>query len=91
MAFQYQVRDSFYWGATDIWLTDPLLQMYSAICLVATLWITNQAKYEFITLWMIIVLSLLYPIYLVATAVVGLYGHTRHVSRYTSWNTTARG
>lgn len=64
---------------------------FSAICLVATLWITDRAKSEFISLPMIIMFSILYPIYLVVTAVVGLYGHARQVSKYTSWNTTARG
>ncbi|KAJ9353831.1 CAZyme family GT2 [Paecilomyces variotii] len=67
------------------------LFIVSAICLVATLWITDRAKSEFISLPMIIMFSILYPIYLVVTAVVGLYGHARQVSKYTSWNTTARG
>lgn len=63
----------------------------SVICLVATLWITNHAKSEFITFWMIGLFSAIYPIYLVLTAIVGLYGHARQVSKYTNWNTTARG
>lgn len=63
----------------------------SVVCLVATLWITNHAKSEFITFWMIGLFSAIYPAYLVLTAIVGLYGHARQVSKYTNWNTTARG
>lgn len=65
--------------------------LISAMCLIATLWITDRAKSEFISLPMIITFSILYPIYLVVTAIVGLYGHARQISKYSSWNTTARG
>ncbi|OJJ42465.1 hypothetical protein ASPZODRAFT_105165 [Penicilliopsis zonata CBS 506.65] len=67
------------------------LFIISVSCLLATLWITHRAKSEFIDPWMIVVFSVTYPVYLVITAVVGLYGHARLVSRYSAWNPTARG
>ncbi|KAF2474972.1 N-acetylglucosaminyltransferas-like protein [Lindgomyces ingoldianus] len=66
------------------------LFIISIICLIATLWITNQVKSEFVSRWMIIVFSIQYPLYLVLSATIGLYGHARQVVRYSSWNPTAR-
>jgi len=63
---------------------------YSAICLIATLVITNRVKSEFVSPWMIIVFSIIFPLYLILTATIGLYGHARQVSKYSSWNPTAR-
>ncbi|KAF2456993.1 N-acetylglucosaminyltransferas-like protein [Lineolata rhizophorae] len=66
------------------------LLIVSIVCLLATLWITNRAKSEFATPWMIVVFSLLYPVYLIINATIGLYGHARQVINYSSWNPTAR-
>ena len=62
----------------------------SAICLITTLVITNRVKSEFVSPWMIVVFSVFFPFYLVLTAVIGLYGHARQISKYSSWNPTAR-
>jgi len=66
------------------------MDFHSCICLIATLVITNNAKSEFITRWMIVVFSVIFPAYLVVNATIGLYGHARLVSKYSSWNPTAR-
>ncbi|KAF2810383.1 N-acetylglucosaminyltransferas-like protein [Mytilinidion resinicola] len=66
------------------------LFIISIVCLVATLWITNQVKSEFVSRGMIISFSLMYPGYLILSATIGLYGHARQVVRYSSWNPTAR-
>lgn len=62
----------------------------SFVCLVATLWITNQVKSEFVSRKMIILFSVTYPFYLVLSATIGLYGHARQIVKYSSWNPTAR-
>ena len=62
----------------------------SIICLIATLWITNQVKSDFVSRKMIILFSVLYPFYLVVNATIGLYGHARQLVKYSSWNPTAR-
>ena len=62
----------------------------SAICLIGTLVITYRAKSEFVTRRMIVGFSAFYPVYLILTATIGLYGHARQVSKYSSWNPTAR-
>ncbi|EMD91058.1 glycosyltransferase family 2 protein [Bipolaris maydis ATCC 48331] len=66
------------------------LFIISVICLIATLWITNQVKSEFVSRKMIILFSVLYPFYLVLSATIGLYGHARQLVKYSSWNPTAR-
>ncbi|KAI9839456.1 MAG: hypothetical protein M1819_002081 [Sarea resinae] len=66
------------------------LFIISLTCLIATLVITFRVKSEFITPGMIVMFSAFYPVYLVLMAVVGLYGHARQVSKYSSWNPTAR-
>ncbi|KAJ4370386.1 hypothetical protein N0V83_004904 [Neocucurbitaria cava] len=66
------------------------LFIISLVCLVATLWITNQVKSEFVSRRMIIIFSALYPFYLVVNATIGLYGHARQLVKYSSWNPTAR-
>ncbi|KAF2015708.1 glycosyltransferase family 2 protein [Aaosphaeria arxii CBS 175.79] len=67
-----------------------LVQHRIIICLVATLWITNQVKSEFVSRKMIILFSIQYPFYLVFMAVIGLYGHARQIVKYSNWNPTAR-
>lgn len=62
----------------------------SIVCLIATLWITNRVKSEFISRKMIILFSIQYPFYLVLMATMGLYGHARQIVKYSSWNPTAR-
>ncbi|KAF2263613.1 N-acetylglucosaminyltransferas-like protein [Lojkania enalia] len=66
------------------------LFIISVICLIATLWITNQVKSEFVSRKMIILFSVLYPFYLILAATIGLYGHARQIVKYSSWNPTAR-
>lgn len=66
------------------------LFIISIICLLATLWITNQVKSEFISRKMIIIFSIQYPAYLVLSATIGLYGHARQIVKYSSWNPTSR-
>ncbi|CAA9964660.1 hypothetical protein CFE70_008311 [Pyrenophora teres f. teres 0-1] len=66
------------------------LFVISIICLLATLWITNQVKSEFVSRKMIILFSVLYPFYLILNATIGLYGHARQIVNYSSWNPTAR-
>jgi hypothetical protein len=39
---------------------------------------------------MIFWFSIIFPFYLVFTAIIGIYGHGRQVSKYSSWNPTAR-
>ncbi|KAF2757840.1 N-acetylglucosaminyltransferas-like protein [Pseudovirgaria hyperparasitica] len=62
----------------------------SVLCLVATLWITNRVKSEFVTRWDIVVFSVFYAFYIIVNATIGLYGHARQVARYSSWNPTVR-
>jgi len=66
------------------------LFVISIICLLATLWITNQVKSEFVSRKMIISFSIMYPFYLILSATIGLYGHARQIVKYSSWNPTAR-
>ncbi|KAH7072661.1 N-acetylglucosaminyltransferas-like protein [Paraphoma chrysanthemicola] len=66
------------------------LFIISIVCLIATLWITNQVKSEFVSRRMIIMFSILYPFYLVLNATIGLYGHARQLVKYSSWNPTER-
>ncbi|KAF2876452.1 N-acetylglucosaminyltransferas-like protein [Massariosphaeria phaeospora] len=66
------------------------LFVVSIICLVATLWITNKVKSEFISRKMIVLFSIQYPFYLILMATIGLYGHARQIVKYSSWNPTAR-
>jgi hypothetical protein len=61
VAFLHQVGD----------LHDPsdihqIAKYHSIICLIATLWITNNVKSEFVSRWMIIQFSMMYPAYLVS-------------------------
>lgn len=52
--------------------------------------ITDRVKSEFISARMIILFSVLFPFYLILSAIIGLYGHARQVCKYTSWNPTPR-
>ncbi|CAD6446012.1 3f34c605-432e-4322-94d1-98aa958e5afc [Sclerotinia trifoliorum] len=74
--FQYPVSEWFFF--------------VSIFCLIGTLWVTNQVKSEFATRLMIIKFSIAYPFYLLFLATIGIYGHARHVVKYSSWNPTAR-
>ena len=67
-----------------------MIIIYSALCLIATLVITVRVRSEFIDFWMFFVFSAFFPIYLVINATIGLYGHAREMSKYSSWNPTAR-
>ncbi|KAF8866737.1 N-acetylglucosaminyltransferas-like protein [Acephala macrosclerotiorum] len=62
----------------------------SLLCLIATLYITNRVRSEFVDRWMIVAFSVIYPFYLVLAATIGLYGHARAVTKYSAWNPTAR-
>ncbi|KAK6604168.1 hypothetical protein H4I95_06071 [Botrytis cinerea] len=74
--FQYPVSEWFFF--------------VSIFCLIGTLWVTNQVKSEFASRWMIIKFSIAYPFYLLFLATIGLYGHARQLTKYSSWNPTAR-
>lgn len=62
----------------------------SCISYVVTLWITFHTRSEFVRWWHIIVFTLTYPAQLILTAVMGLFGHARQVSKYVKWNPTPR-
>ncbi|GAD95579.1 conserved hypothetical protein [Paecilomyces variotii No. 5] len=66
------------------------LFMFSCISYVVTLWITFHTRSEFVRWWHIIVFTLTYPAQLILTAVMGLFGHARQVSKYVKWNPTPR-
>jgi hypothetical protein len=63
---------------------------HSCICLITSLVITHRARSEFVSVKMMIFFSIAFPFYLVFAAIIGLYGHARQVSKYSSWNPTAR-
>ena len=62
----------------------------SCTCFIASLIITHRARSEFVSVKMMIFFSIVFPFYVVFAAVIGLYGHARQVSKYASWNPTAR-
>jgi cellulose synthase/poly-beta-1,6-N-acetylglucosamine synthase-like glycosyltransferase len=65
--------------------------LFSIGATLFTLLVTSRARSEFISIWMILEFSLLYPVYVIICAVLGLYGHARMVAKYSSWKVTARG
>ncbi|KAL1970099.1 hypothetical protein VTN77DRAFT_6504 [Rasamsonia byssochlamydoides] len=67
------------------------LFLMSIVAFLATLYITFHARSEFVSWWMIIAFTVTYPAQLMLTAVMGLFGHARQVSKYVKWNPTPRG
>jgi len=57
---------------------------------VVVLYITALARSEFATRVMFFKFALIYPFYIFALAVIGLYGHARYIVGYSTWNPTAR-
>ncbi|KAH8809374.1 glycosyltransferase like family 2-domain-containing protein [Xylogone sp. PMI_703] len=64
---------------------------FSIFSIFGTLYITFAVRSEFIRWWMIPVFTMTYPAQLILTAVMGLFGHARQVSKYVKWNPTPRG
>jgi hypothetical protein len=62
----------------------------SCISFIASLIITYRVRSEFVSVKMMISFSLIFPFYVIFAAIIGLYGHARQVSKYSSWNPTAR-
>ncbi|KAG9741053.1 hypothetical protein KCU73_g9032, partial [Aureobasidium melanogenum] len=60
------------------------------ICLIFTLAITQMARSEFTTFWMMIMFSIIYTPYLILMATMGIYGHARQIIGYSKWNATSR-
>lgn len=59
--------------------------------LIATLYFTDRVRSEFTSWRSMVVFSILYTPYLVLQSTMGLYGHARELTKYSSWNPTARG
>ncbi|KAI9734050.1 MAG: hypothetical protein M1818_006988 [Claussenomyces sp. TS43310] len=66
------------------------LFILSIASLLGTLYITFHTRSEFIRWWMIAIFTVTYPVQLVLTAIMGLFGHARQVSKYMKWNPTSR-
>lgn len=62
----------------------------SLVTLIITLAITNSVRSEFVSTWMMVKFTAIYPFYLVVTAAMGVYGHARQIVGYSSWNPTSR-
>ncbi|KAH6691149.1 nucleotide-diphospho-sugar transferase [Leptodontidium sp. MPI-SDFR-AT-0119] len=66
------------------------LFMLSIISFFGTLYITFHTRSEFVLWWMIPIFTVTYPVQLLFTALMGLWGHARQLSKYAKWNPTAR-
>jgi len=66
------------------------LFMLSIISFFGTLYITFHTRSEFVVWWMIPIFTATYPLQLIFTALMGLWGHARQLSKYAKWNPTAR-
>ncbi|KAI9679945.1 MAG: hypothetical protein M1817_004960 [Caeruleum heppii] len=62
----------------------------SVVCLIATLVIVYRVRSEFVTRRMALGFSVFYPFYIIIMATVGVYGHAREISNYSTWNPTSR-
>ncbi|THY83125.1 hypothetical protein D6C93_08976 [Aureobasidium pullulans] len=62
----------------------------TVVCLIFTLAITQMARSEFTTFWMMILFSIIYTPYLILMATMGIYGHARQIIGYSKWNATSR-
>ncbi|CRG83014.1 putative mannan synthase 3 [Talaromyces islandicus] len=67
------------------------LFMFSIFSFAGTLYVTFHFRSEFTRWYTIPIFAVTYPIQLVLTAVLGLFGHARQVSKYVKWNPTPRG
>jgi len=62
----------------------------SIVCFFIALFITNHVRSEFVTRTMMIKFTMVYPLYLMVNATIGVYGHARQAMGYSSWNPTSR-
>lgn len=67
------------------------LFLLSIASLLGTLYITFHTRSEFIRWWTIPIFTATFPIQLVLTAIMGLFGHARQVSHFVKWESTRRG
>lgn len=67
-----------------------LTRFDSIISFFGTLYITFHTRSEFVLWWMIPIFTVTYPVQLLFTALMGLWGHARQLSKYAKWNPTAR-
>ena len=96
--FQYPVawwlfilRYGFHSYDLDISLRRKLTEYFSIASLLGTLYITFHTRSEFVRWWTIPIFTATFPIQLVLTAVMGLFGHARQVSHFVKWESTRRG
>ncbi|TGO59426.1 hypothetical protein BOTNAR_0162g00060 [Botryotinia narcissicola] len=66
------------------------LFIIGTLCLIGSLIITYFILSEFVSKWMMLKFTLLYPLYLILGSGIGLYGHFRQIVRYSAWNATVR-
>ncbi|KAH8703967.1 nucleotide-diphospho-sugar transferase [Talaromyces proteolyticus] len=67
------------------------LFLFSLFSFVGTLYVTLHFRSEFTRWYSVPIFAMSYPIQLVLTATLGLFGHARQVSKYVKWNPTPRG
>ncbi|TVY17287.1 putative glycosyltransferase [Lachnellula arida] len=67
------------------------LFILSLVSLFGTLYITFHARSEYIRWWTIGIFTATFPVQLVLTAVMGLFGHARQISHFVKWEATRRG
>lgn len=68
-----------------------LTDFRSIASFLGILYITFATRSEFVRPWTIPVFTASYPLQLVLTAVMGLFGHARQVSHFVKWDATRRG
>jgi len=67
------------------------LFIISIASFLGTLYITFHTRSEFIKWWTIPVFTATFPVQLVLTAMMGLFGHARELSHFVKWDATPRG
>ncbi|GAB7365587.1 hypothetical protein MBLNU230_g6658t1 [Neophaeotheca triangularis] len=76
-----------------IWFRYPMAQFFlfaTIAALIATLYFTERVRSEFTSFKSMLGFVVCYIPYLVIMAFMGLYGHARELTKYSSWNPTAR-
>jgi lipopolysaccharide export LptBFGC system permease protein LptF len=71
-------------------MTGANFMVISLLAFVGTLWVTFHFRSEFCRWYTIPIFAATYLPQLVLTAVIGLFGHARQVSKYVKWNPTPR-
>lgn len=71
-------------------ITRANIMVNSLLAFVGTLWVTFHFRSEFCRWYMIPIFAATYLPQLVLTAIIGLFGHARQVSKYVKWNPTPR-